>query len=181
MRSIAIFAVGIAVVLGWAILAAQKAPTPSFSGPSAGAGIVRDVQPAEDGPPSPADSPGIVQSEVAANSGADGAISSPEPDWPQWRGPRRDEISNEKGLLPTWPAEGPRLLWKIGDLGRGWSSPIVVRDRLYITGDVGDGLVIFAFDLNGKPLWRAKNGRSWSGSYPGAAPAASTPRASSTR
>ena len=63
---------------------------------------------------------------------------------------------------------GPRLLWKIGNLGRGWSSPIIVRDRLYITGDVGDDLVIYAFDLGGKPQWRSKNGESWTGPYPGA-------------
>ena len=74
----------------------------------------------------------------------------------------------EKGLLPSWPEAGPRLVWKIGNLGHGWSSPIIVRDRLYITGDVDDDLVIFAFDLDGKPLWQAKNGRSWTGSYPGA-------------
>ena len=105
---------------------------------------------------------------TAAELDADGPIASPEPDWPQWNGPRRDGISREKGLLPTWPEAGPKLAWKIGNLGRGWSSPIIVRDRLYITGDVDDDLVIFAFDLDGKPLWKAKNGRSWTGSYPGA-------------
>jgi outer membrane protein assembly factor BamB len=59
-------------------------------------------------------------------------------------------------------------VWKIGNLGYGWSSPIVIGDRLYITGDVKDDLVIFAFDLNGKPQWQAKNGKSWTGSYHGA-------------
>jgi outer membrane protein assembly factor BamB len=98
----------------------------------------------------------------------DGPIASPEPDWPQWRGPRRDGISREKGLLSAWPQSGPRLVWKIDNLGHGWSSPIVVRDRLYISGDVDDVLVIFAFDLDGKPLWQAKNGHSWTGSFPGA-------------
>jgi outer membrane protein assembly factor BamB len=59
-------------------------------------------------------------------------------------------------------------VWKLGGLGRGWSSPILVRDRLYVTGDVGKDLVIFAFDLDGKPRWHARNGESWTGSYPGA-------------
>lgn len=98
----------------------------------------------------------------------DGPIASPEPDWPQWNGPRRDGISQEKDLLPKWPEAGPKLLWKIGNLGRGWSSPIIVRDRLYITGDVADELVIFAFDLNGRLLWKTTSGRAWTGSYPGA-------------
>jgi len=99
---------------------------------------------------------------------ADGFIRSPEPDWPQWRGPRRDGISDEKGLLASWPDDGPRLMWKVDGLGRGWSSPIVVGGRLYVTGDVGDDLIVFAFDTSGTLQWRAKNGESWTGSFPGA-------------
>jgi hypothetical protein len=104
----------------------------------------------------------------AAASAADGLIASTEPDWPQWRGPRRDAISGEKGLLPTWPEEGPQLLWKIDGLGKGWSSPIIVGNRIYITGDVGRDLVVFAFDRNGKPLWKTTNGKCWRNPYPGA-------------
>ncbi len=84
----------------------------------------------------------------------------------EWAAPRRHRPGEE----PPADLAGRRTkaVSKIGNLGRGWSSPIVVRDRLYITGDVDDDLVIFAFDLDGKPRWQAKNGRSWSGSYPGA-------------
>jgi len=99
---------------------------------------------------------------------ADGLIASPEQGWPQWRGPRRDGISNEKSLLSTWPPSGPSLLWKVEDLGTGWSSPIIVGELLYVTGDVGDDLIVFAFDRNGTPRWRAKNGKAWKGPYPGA-------------
>jgi outer membrane protein assembly factor BamB len=105
---------------------------------------------------------------TAATMAADGLIASPEPDWPQWRGPRRDGISDETGLLSSWPQGGPKLLWKIEGLGTGWSSPIVVGERLYITGDVGDDLIVFAFDRNGQSKWRSKNGKSWKGPYPGA-------------
>ncbi|MHC4565967.1 MAG: hypothetical protein ACYTE3_09435, partial [Planctomycetota bacterium] len=98
----------------------------------------------------------------------DGLIASPESGWPQWRGPRRDGISDEKDLLQSWPQGGPELLWKVEGLGTGWSSPIIVGSRLYITGDVGDDLVVFAFDLQGNPKWQAKNGRAWKGPYPGA-------------
>ncbi len=105
---------------------------------------------------------------LAAESASDGLITSPEPDWPQWRGPRRDGISDETGLLPSWPADGPPVLWKRDGLGTGWSSPIIVGARLYITGDVGDDLVIFALDRNGAIHWRAKNGQAWKGPYPGA-------------
>jgi outer membrane protein assembly factor BamB len=110
----------------------------------------------------------LVSVGTAAENGPDGLIASPEPDWPQWRGPRRDGISDEKGLLPSWPAGGPALLWKVDGLGTGWSSPIIVGQRLYITGDIDDDLVIFALDRNGMVQWRAKNGRAWKGPYPGA-------------
>jgi outer membrane protein assembly factor BamB len=101
-------------------------------------------------------------------TGGDGLIASPEAGWPQWRGPRRDGISDEKSLLQSWVEGGPELLWKVDGLGKGWSSPIVVGERLYVTGDVGDDLIVFAFDRNGKEQWRMKNGRAWKGSFPGA-------------
>jgi len=99
---------------------------------------------------------------------ADGLIASEEQGWPQWRGPRRDGVSDEKGLLSTWPASGPKLLWKVEGLGTGWSSPIVIGERLYITGDVGNDLIVFAFDRGGTEQWRTKNGKAWKGPYPGA-------------
>ncbi|MBN2270617.1 MAG: PQQ-binding-like beta-propeller repeat protein [Sedimentisphaerales bacterium] len=98
----------------------------------------------------------------------DGLMASPEPGWPQWRGPRRDGISDEKGLLQSWPQGGPELLWKVDGLGKGWASPIIIGKRLYVTGDVGDDLIVFAFDRSGNEQWRAKNGPAWKGSFPGA-------------
>lgn len=61
-----------------------------------------------------------------------------------------------------------KLLWKVSDLGRGWSSPIITGGRVYLTGDVDDHLVVYAFDLKGELVWRTTNGRSWTGSFPGA-------------
>lgn len=104
---------------------------------------------------------------MATEGPAEGLIASPEPGWPQWRGPRRDGVSEETGLLAEWPEDGPPLLWKSEGLGTGWSSPIIVGDRVYITGDVGDDLVVWALDLEGGVQWRAKNGAAWTGSYPG--------------
>ncbi|MCX7590332.1 MAG: PQQ-binding-like beta-propeller repeat protein [Kiritimatiellae bacterium] len=105
---------------------------------------------------------GLVQAETALIS------ASPEPGWPQFRGPRRDGICTETNLLQSWPPEGPPRLWTVSGFGRGYSSPIVVGDSIFITGDIGDDLCIFALDLEGKIKWCTKNGRAWTKNYPGA-------------
>jgi outer membrane protein assembly factor BamB len=71
-------------------------------------------------------------------------------------------------LLQSWPDGGPKLLWQVSGIGRGYSSPIVVADRVYITGDQDRDLAINAFTLDGQPAWKIINGQSWENSYPGA-------------
>ena len=105
---------------------------------------------------------------IAASQPQPQLIASPAPGWPQWRGPRRDGICDEVGLLEEWPADGPRLVWQTNGLGRGYSAPVIVGDRLFLAGDVGDQLRLFALDLTGRQLWQKPNGRSWPGPYPGA-------------
>ena len=51
-----------------------------------------------------------------------------------WRGPERSGTYPETGLLKEWPAGGPKLLWETMDAGKGYSSPVIVGDRLYLTG-----------------------------------------------
>src|SRR6266496_2682983 len=58
-------------------------------------------------------------------------------DWPHWRGPNRDGISQETGLLKAWPKEGPKLRWEVKDIGSGYSTPAVVGERLYLMGNEG--------------------------------------------
>lgn len=58
-------------------------------------------------------------------------------DWPQWRGPARDGVSREAGLAKEWPQEGPKLRWKVSEIGSGYSTPAVVGDRLYLMGNDG--------------------------------------------
>src|SRR5579859_7705680 len=53
-------------------------------------------------------------------------------DWPQWRGPGRDGVSNETGLLQEWPEGGPSLRWKATDIGTGYSSPAIAAGRVYV-------------------------------------------------
>ncbi len=95
-------------------------------------------------------------------------VRSASPDWPQWRGIQRDGISAESGLLQSWPAGGPQLLWKVTGIGQGYSSPIIVGDSIYITGDENKELMIRAFTLEGKPRWKKANGEAWKNPFPGA-------------
>ena len=55
-------------------------------------------------------------------------------DWHQWRGPNRDGISTETGLLTQWPADGPPLKWRVRGLGRGMSSVAISGDHIYSMG-----------------------------------------------
>lgn len=103
----------------------------------------------------------------SANSTAS-LIASPETGWPQFRGPRRDGVSDERGLLQSWPEGGPTKLWSATGAGRGYSSPIIGGGRLYVTGDFGEDLFILAYDLEGRPLWKTKNGSAWLNQYQGA-------------
>ena len=99
------------------------------------------------------------------------AVASPVQGWPQWRGPRRDGVSAEQGLLQEWPEAGPRLLWSIRGIGRGFGSPIVVGGSIYIAGDVEEASAVFALDLSGTQKWRTTNGKPWKKSHPGETPA----------
>jgi outer membrane protein assembly factor BamB len=84
-------------------------------------------------------------------------------DWPQWRGPNRDGVSAEKGLLQDWPAGGPPLAWKASGAGEGYSSFAASNGRLYTLGARGGTEYVVAFDIaTGKRLWEVAHGRRFS-------------------
>jgi outer membrane protein assembly factor BamB len=89
------------------------------------------------------------------------AVRLPAEDWPQWRGPLRNGISREKGLLQEWPKEGPKLAWQSQVCGSGYSTPAVVGDRLYLLGNEGlDNEFVRALTVkDGKPVWTTKVGK----------------------
>src|SRR5260370_33784425 len=69
------------------------------------------------------------------------AISTPvvasAADWAQWRGPNRDGVSKETGLLKEWPKDGPKLVWQASDLGSGYGAVAVAGNRIYLVADKG--------------------------------------------
>jgi outer membrane protein assembly factor BamB len=95
-------------------------------------------------------------------------VRSPEPGWPQWRGPARDGISAERVPPTAWQEGGPRRLWRSEGIGSGYSSPIIAGGRIFVTGDFGAEVRLTALDMTGKLLWQTPNGKAWRGSFPGA-------------
>ncbi|HWH69919.1 MAG TPA: PQQ-binding-like beta-propeller repeat protein, partial [Candidatus Sulfotelmatobacter sp.] len=82
-------------------------------------------------------------------------------DYPQWRGPQRNGVSPETGLLKEWPKEGPKLLWKVSDLGLGYSTPAVAGERLYVLKNEGleNESVVALNSKEGKSVWSARLGQ----------------------
>lgn len=82
-------------------------------------------------------------------------------DWPQWRGPDRSGVSKESGLLKQWPAGGPKLIWQANDLGDGYSTPVVVGDRIYMMSNTGmDNEFVQAISAgDGKVIWKTRVGK----------------------
>jgi outer membrane protein assembly factor BamB len=53
-------------------------------------------------------------------------------DWPQFRGPGGDGVANATDLPLSW-SEQENVCWKTAIPGRGWSSPVVLGDRVWMT------------------------------------------------
>ena len=87
-----------------------------------------------------------------------------------WRGPNRDGIYHETGLLKVWPEEGPDMIWSFEGLGHGHNSVAAANNKIYVTG-VKDSLqsmgILYVFDLNGELLWEKEYGKDFSDNFIG--------------
>lgn len=100
-------------------------------------------------------------------------------EWPGFLGPHRDGLSPDTGLLKQWPEEGPRLLWKVDNLGPGWSSLAVVDGCIYTTGNANGKQMLICLEDDGQERWRVEQGPQCDHrGYPGAR---STPTISGQR
>jgi outer membrane protein assembly factor BamB len=96
------------------------------------------------------------------------AICSSRADWPQYLGPNRNSVSDQKGILSSWPENGPEVLWTVA-VGRGFGGPVIKDGKVYLLDrddKVGDNLR--CFDLsNGKELWNFAYDSPGSVMFPG--------------
>ena len=97
-----------------------------------------------------------------------GASTGAQPAWPQWHGPKRDNVSTETGLLRQWGPNGPALAWQASGLGLGFSSLAITNGRIFTMGDHGAEQFIEALDAqSGKMVWKTKVGPSHEDEYGG--------------
>ena len=86
-------------------------------------------------------------------------------DWPQWRGPNRDGISKETGILKSWPEGGPKVLWSAPS-GDGYSGISVTNGKLYtMYGQGSDEIAICLDAASGAELWRFKMGSKYTNQW----------------
>lgn len=80
-------------------------------------------------------------------------------DWPQWRGPDRNAVSNETGLLKNWTGKEPRPVWNASGLGGGYSSVVVSHGLVFTIGTHEKDLFCHALETaTGKRRWTRKIG-----------------------
>lgn len=78
-------------------------------------------------------------------------------DWPHWRGPNRNDISSEKGLLKSWPKQGPSQIWINQKCGLGYAGFAVVGEHLFTMGlEDGNEFALCLNSNDGSELWRKK-------------------------
>jgi outer membrane protein assembly factor BamB len=85
----------------------------------------------------------------------------------QWRGKARNGFYAETGLLKSWPAEGPQLLWSYSELGEGHTSVAAANNRIYVTGMTDSTGNLYVFDPAGKLLNKKSYGLEWNTNYNG--------------
>src|SRR5262245_18938389 len=79
--------------------------------------------------------------------------------WPQWRGPNQDGRSKETNLPVRWAVtEG--LAWKLTLPGLGGSTPAIWGERIFLTSDESDTVVLLCLSTAGKQLWKRKLGNA---------------------
>ncbi len=82
-------------------------------------------------------------------------------EWPQWRGPNRDGVSDEVGILKEWAASGPKVLWS-RPLGEGFSGISVSQGRVYTMFSKGnDEFVVCLNATDGQEIWRFRSDKNY--------------------
>ena len=111
------------------------------------------------------------------------AVRARADDWPHWQGPQRDGVWREQNIIEKFPADGPRVRWRV-PIAAGYSSPAIAGGRVFVTdrpesqtrGNPGGALVrtaetgrerVLCFDAHtGRMLWQHEYACAYNISYP---------------
>ena len=86
-------------------------------------------------------------------------VAAAAAEWHQWRGPARDGISSETGLLEQWPEGGPEQVFEVEGLGAGYSSFAFAGDLLFTQGQYDSKQYLMAFNRKtGDMAWEGEHG-----------------------
>src|SRR5262245_20391442 len=100
-----------------------------------------------------------ASSETVNHYAPPNTVPSGPSDWPQWRGPERNGLSKDTGLIKQWPSSGPRQIWSNSTTGEGYGSLAIKGDRIFVQGSRGGASVVFCLSrADGKTVWSAALG-----------------------
>ena len=85
----------------------------------------------------------------------------------RWRGPNLNGIYPESGLMDSWPASGPEIIWSFEELGQGHSSAAADNSNIYTAGMIDETGYLFKFDLTGRLLNKYAYGPEYTQSFYG--------------
>ena len=89
------------------------------------------------------------------------------PFWSRFHGPKGYNVASEKETINEIPSQGPPLLWRYSGCGKGFSSVTLAEGKIFTAGDFAEREFVIALNLQGHPLWKSQNGKSWRRATPG--------------
>jgi outer membrane protein assembly factor BamB len=116
----------------------------------------------------------VLAAIVALPGAAKAQLKASVGDWPGWMGADRTGVSQDTGLLKEWPKTGPKLLWKVADIGEGYSTPSIAEGKIYLMSNRGlnDEFAIALNAKDGSKIWEKRIGKvgpnTSPANYPGA-------------
>lgn len=84
----------------------------------------------------------------------------------EFRGPGRQGIYSETGLLKKWPEHGPEQVLTLSGFGKGYSQPVVYNNTIYVSGTKDSLNQVSAYTMQGKQLWQTVYGKHWIRTFP---------------
>jgi outer membrane protein assembly factor BamB len=111
----------------------------------------------------------VLAAVVALPGAAHAQLKASVGDWPGWMGPDRTGVSPETGLLKQWSKGGPKLLWKVADIGEGYSTPSIAAGKIYLMSNRGlnDEFALALNVKDGSRIWQQRIGKVGEPKQPG--------------